>query len=359
MQQAIYALPDHLTEARGLCRKFTLPRFQAEQVVILGMGGSAIGGDLARVIAEQSSTGPKMGTVPKQRFPQEKGLSPFSAIPIHVVRNEELPRFVNEKTLVVAVSYSGNTGETLSSMTTALERTPQVLAVSTGGKLKEIAQRRRLPYLEIPGGLMPRAALAYTFVPMLHVLQNVCGLSEEAVNLDESITILKTMREKFAVDGESNEARKISKSLHGKIPIIYSPAPLLAPAARRWKCQINENAKQPAFFDVFPEATHNSIVGFTNPLPIHQSLMAVFLRDSGETDLVQKRINFMKSVLSKSGTQVHEAQSLGKLFITRLLSLCYFGDYVSLYLANENGVDPTPIAVIDELKSALVSARTL
>lgn len=204
---------------------------------------------------------------------------------------------------------------------------------------------------------MPRAALGYTFVPVLFILKHICGLKEDAVGLSESISILKAMREKLASNSKENQAKRLAQSLHGKIPVIYAPTPLFEPVARRWKGQINENAKQPAFFDVFPEATHNSIVGFTNRLPVHQSLVTIFLRDSEETTEAKKRLDWTRDTLRERGNQVHEIRSQGKTFVSRLLSLCYPADYVSLYLAQENHVDPTPIEVIDKLKNQMQAGK--
>jgi len=329
MKQAIHDFPDHLAEAQKLCQGFTLASKTVNKIVIFGMGGSAIGGDLAGAVCDQAG-----------------------ALPVHVIRNEVIPHWIDEQTFVIAVSYSGNTQETLSAFESALARRPNGAAViTTGGKLKAIAGSRNIPCLEIPGGLMPRAGLAFTFVPILHFVSQIAKLPAQAFNLTDAIEVLKQMRDKLSAS--NSDAQSLAKSIHGKFPLIYAPTPAFMPAARRWKCQINENAKQPAAFEVFPELCHNEIVGFTQSLPIHKSLAAILLRDDEEPSNVRKRIDTTRDILKESGTFLHEITSQGKTFLSRLLSFCYDADWVSLYLAEENKVDPIPIAVIDRLKAEM------
>lgn len=328
MSQAIYLFPDHWVEAEKLSKQIQLPALSPEKIVILGMGGSAIGGDMLQVFAEK-----------------------HTSIPVHVIRNEEIPKYIDEKTFVIAVSYSGNTRETLSAVKQLLNQNKaKLFVISTGGELKELASSKKIPYLEIPGGLMPRAALAFTFVPLLFILGQLAGIP---LSLAETISTLKTMRDILSSSSAENPARRLAKALHGKIPVIYAPSPWFAPAARRWKCQINENAKQPAYYEVFPETTHNDIVGFTQPLAIHPFLAAVFLRAGDESPVIKKRIEWTKQTIRKTGAGVYEVAGQGKDFLTQLFSLAYFSDFVSLYLADENGVDPTPIEVINELKEEM------
>lgn len=333
MFDAVYAFPDHLLEAHKLCARFSPPQLKANKVAVLGMGGSAIGGDLLKAMAEK-----------------------LSALPVFVIRNEEIPNYVDEHTLVLVVSYSGNTQETLLALRAALYKSQgKVVAVSTGGSLKEEALKKIFPCLEIPGGFMPRAALAYTFVPLLDILQKIAGLPDQSLALKESADLLRGMREDLAPSRaeERNPAVLLAKALGSRIPVVYASTPFFAPAARRWKCQVNENAKQPAYFGVFPEVTHNEMVGFSQPHPAHRQMACVFLRDVEEPLPVTTRVEFMKARILECGCPVHDVLARGESFLARLLSLCFFGDYVSLYLARENQVDPTPIPIIEALKEKL------
>ncbi len=335
MTDMIQAFPDLLLQAEELCRSISFPSVQVDKIVLFGMGGSAIGGDLLKALAERTFH-----------------------LPIHVVRNEEVPSYVNDKTLALIVSYSGNTEETLHAFETAVQKKhAKPILFSTGGILKEKALAHRLPYLEIPGGLMPRAALPYTFIPLIFALNKSVGFPDQTEAIHESIIILKGLREEISKASKNHDAHRLAKALRDKIPMIYSGTPAFAPAARRWKCQMNENAKQPAAFGVFPEATHNDIVGYTHPLPVHKSLGCIILRDVDESAKVKQRLEFTKKAMEKAGSQVHEVFSKGKSFLSRLLFLCYYGDFVSLFLAEEKDVDPVGIQVIDELKAELSGAN--
>lgn len=321
--------PDYLEQAIQIAQSVSLPKIGAKKIVILGMGGSAIGGDILIALAEKT-------------FP----------LPILVVRNEEIPLSVDSETLVIAVSYSGNTQETLQALQTAIKRNPQkIVAISTGGRLEKFALDENFPLIKIPGGLMPRAALPFTFVPLLYILQKMTDFPDMQHALHESVTVLKSIRE------EQISNQKIAEMLRHKLSIIYAATPTLAPAAKRWKCQINENAKQPAYYDYFPEAVHNEIVGYTAPLPIHKNMIAVILHDEDESENIKQRIEFMKSAVQKCGSETRDVTSRGKSLLGKLLSLCYQGDWVSLHLARLNGVDPTPIQIIDELKQELKALK--
>lgn len=326
MEEAVRRFPEFVAEAQALAAGFSPPRMDADKIAILGMGGSAIGGDLVKALAEKLST-----------------------TPVLVIRNDEIPNFVDERTAVLVVSYSGNTQETLLSLKAALYKSQgKVIAVTTGGNLRQAALEKIFPHLDIPEGLMPRAALPFTFVPLVLILQKLAGFPDQSLALQEAVSVLTEMRGEI-----DTPAARMAAMMRGKLPVIYAANPYLAPAAYRWKCQINENAKQPAFSGVFPEMVHNEIVGYTNPLEIHRFFSVVILREADESALVQKRIGFVKSAVLDAGGEVHEIFARGESFLARLLSLCYYGDFVSLHLARENKVDPMPIEIIDRLKGEL------
>jgi len=333
-------LPEQFEEAQQLAREMELPAYVLSKaanfrhVVVAGMGGSAIGGDLLRVYCAQKLD-----------------------VPVYVVRDYIPPRFVGEHTLVFAVSYSGNTEETLSFYREAKERGAAVIAVTTGGKLGGMAERDGFPVVVIPEGIAPRAATGYLFLPMLVILERL-GLfsSEEKVSseINELASCLREMRERLgpAVPVEQNPAKKLAVSFKGHIPLIWGAAGTTGVVAQRWKGQINENAKAPAYWNEFPELNHNEIVGFEVPEAI-TSLWVVFLRDKCDHPQVKKRINITRGIIEKAVGGISEVHSLGEGLLARMYSLIYTGDFASVYLAVLYGVNPGPVKVIDYLKAEL------
>jgi len=284
-------------------------------IVVAGMGGSAIGGDLLKAYLSNTN------------------------IPVFVNRSYKLPNFVNENTLVFAVSYSGNTEETLSSYHDALTKKAHVIAVASGGRLAELCKKTIL----IPSGLQPRNAIAYLFFPMLGLLFNSGLVSVTNKELNEMLLSLKEVSE------FKERAEQIAKKIQGKTPIIYSSG-FLEPVAYRWKCEFNENSKQPAFCHVFPEMSHNEIVGYRF---INRSQYAVILiRDKLDHPRIQKRMDIFLNLIGKH-IDVEEVHTKGEGVLSRMLSAIYLGDFTSYYLAMLNRVDPTPVEVIENLKKAL------
>lgn len=336
MAGKIHLFPDFLEEARVLAETLSPPQWEINKIVLLGMGGSALGGDLLDSLMKR-----------------------YSSLPFLVIRDEEIPGCVDDQTLVLSVSYSGNTAETLASTKAALPKCEKkVIAITSGGKLKELAGKEKFPCLEIPGGLMPRAALPFTFVPLIVLLQKMKALPDQTSSLTEAVRILKDLRKEFGEDSKSgkNPAKALASKLKAKLPILYAAAPRFLPAAKRWKCQLNENGKHPAYYDFFPEASHNEIVGFTDPLAVHRLFSVVFLRDEEESAQTTVRVEFAEKRMKACGCEVRSIVSRGKSLLAKLLFLCYYGDFVSLYLAEEKKIDPAPVHVIDELKKELTAA---
>lgn len=300
------------------CREaLTLPKGMAvsgkvDRIVVCGVGGSAIGGDLLKAYMGRSK------------------------MPVCVCRSYELPKFVDEKTLVFCISYSGDTEETLSCFRQALEKKANVWTISSNGELAAASSRN----IKVPSGLPPRAALGYLFFPMLGLLYN-SSLAEVAnTDLNEMLSVLKD------TEAYKKEGNDLSKKFEGKIPIFYSSIEM-GPTAYRWKTQINENAKQAAFFHAFPEMSHNEIVGYKS---MSRSLyQPVLLRDKQDNERIKKRMDIFKELVS-SRVNVEEVHSKGNGLLARMFSLIYLGDFASYYLAIRNRVDPMPVEIIDELK---------
>ncbi len=300
-------------------------------VVIAGLGGSAIGGDILRTYALTRAR-----------------------IPVLVNRDYDMPEFVNEESLVLAVSYSGNTEETLSAYGQAVQQGAAVIAVTGGGQLKARAESDGMAVITVPGGLPPRAATGYLFTPLALIMDKLGIISGVIEDLQETHQVLRELRSSIhpGVE-EDNEARRIAHELKGNLPIIWGSTANSEIAALRWKTQINENAKCPVFCNVFPELNHNEIVGFEVPENLLANMVLVILKDSHDHSSVQKRMEISKGIVADRVKNIIEVKARGSSFLARFYSLAYIGDYTSFYLALEYGINPTPVAVIDFLKAEL------
>ncbi|MBI3034731.1 bifunctional phosphoglucose/phosphomannose isomerase [Candidatus Woesearchaeota archaeon] len=286
-----------------------------DKIVIAGMGGSAVGGDLLKIYMHSSR------------------------IPVFVVRDYKVPDFVDENTLVFAVSYSGNTEETLSAYEDASKKRAKIVAVTSGGQLGSMAKKS----IKIPSGLQPRAALGYLFFPVLGVLANSGIADVKGREIEEMLDIL-SKTDDFKAVGE-----RIAKKIGLRTPLIYS-SEILSPVAYRWKTQFNENSKVAAFHNSFSEMNHNEIAGYQN---VNKSdFIAIFIRDAKDNERIKKRMDITKEIIS-SRVDVEEIFTRGEHLLSRIFSGIYYGDFASYYLALANRVDPTPVSVIENLKKKL------
>ena len=335
MTRLIEELPRQWREAEAIARQAPLQGIgEPRNVVVLGMGGSAIGGDLVKTLLE-----------------------PTAPVPIAVNRDYSLPAYVGKGTLVVASSYSGNTEETLVSAAEAHRRGATVVAITTGGRLAEDATANGWPLIRIPSGLSPRAAIGYSFVP-LYVLMERIGLAPSvAAELAETAELLEQLKARYGADVPvaENPAKQLALSLKGKLPLIYGSYGWTGMAAYRWKTQINENSKAPAIYNAFPELNHNETVGWEVPEEVTRMIELVILRDRHDNKRTQARIDITREIVEERVSGITELWSEGESPVARLFSLIYPGDFVSLYLAMVYKVDPTPVRMIDLLKSRLAS----
>jgi len=302
-----------------------------DKLMICGLGGSAIGGDVLRTL-----------------------LSHQMKIPIFVNRNYDLPQLVDERTLVFVVSYSGNTEETIASYKEAKRRNSAIISVSSGGRLRKLSEEDGIPHITIPSGMPPRTALGYLFLPILRVLENIGWAPEQ--DYDELFRVLQDIRDRCAPDTPMsiNLAKAIASELVDRIPLIYGVDGKTDVAAHRLKTQFNENSKVLAFWDVFPELNHNEVVpwGEEGKASFGQ-FYPIFIRDKGETERIKRRIEVTQSIIEKRGVKWREIWTEGENLLTRILSVIYIGDWISFYLAIIGGVDPTPVRAIDFLKKEL------
>jgi glucose/mannose-6-phosphate isomerase len=333
MLRKIKEFPSLCQQAWDLAMQFDLPKdfIDFDKVVVLGMGGSAIGGDLVSSIA-------LMG----------------SHVPIMVSRGYDLPGYVDKHTLVIANSYSGNTEETLTCYEQSLKTDARKLAITTGGKLKQIALGNGTPVFLYDYKSPPRAALPYSFMPLLCFLTKLRILDERNFNIKEMILALQTQQEQISEDIPlgKNEAKKLAADLQGHLAVIYG-AETLTEVAHRWKTQINENSKAWAFYETFPELNHNSVVGYEFPTILTKNIFVVMLVSSFFNSRVQLRYDIVSRMLETAKINFRTAHSYGNNRLNEMMSLVLLGDYVSYYLALLNETDPTPVRTIDHLKEEL------
>jgi len=337
MLEALWNLPDQCERALAIGRGVKIPADYASvsNIVITGLGGSAIGGDFLRLFVND-----KLG------------------IPVVVNRDYILPKFVNSQTLLFAVSYSGNTEETLSAYSQARLQGARIVALTNGGKLKELAEKDGVPVIIVPAGISPRAATGYLLLPTLTVLESLGLLGDLSDEIKEVTAVLRNLREQLRPDlpEGQNKAKQIARKINGKIPVIWAASGNTEVIATRWKGQINENSKAPAYWNVFPELNHNEIVGLEEPVELLKKIEIIILRDKGDHPRVQKRMDISMEIVKDVVSGITEVWSSGDSRLARMFSLTYIGDYVSVYLAALYGIDPTPVKNIDYLKNKLAEA---
>jgi len=287
--------------------------FKCTKVVFCGMGGSAIAGDIAAELVD--------------------------SVPFIVSRKYIAPGIIDKKTLVIVNSYSGNTEETLSAYKEAVEKKAKILCLASGGQLAGMAKENGHPLVNLPKGMQPRVSIMFSLISIVKILGKN-GLIENAEEMVEEAAALlsdKTIRDK----GE-----QLAETLKGKVPLIYTDEPL-KPVAYRWKTQVNENVKWPAFFHTFSEMNHNEILQFQN-LPAYFAV--IYLRDSKEHSQIKKRFEICKNIIK---CQLEEVHSKGTSKLARMCYLINLGDWYSYYLALLHNIDPTPVEVIENLKKQL------
>jgi glucose/mannose-6-phosphate isomerase len=298
-------------------------------IIICGLGGSAIGGDLLRSFVS--------GEV---------------KIPVYINRNYFLPAFAGENTLVIVSSYSGNTEESLSAYEDAKKKNCRIVCVSSGGNLSVLASSEGRILITVPGGYQPRCALAYSFIPMIFLLQTLGMINDRSHEISELIDLMAAKKLLYS-NMEENPALNISGHLQGKIPVIYSSNDLLDIVNLRWRCQINENAKMLAFGNYLPEMNHNEIVGWEVNPDMLKNFGVIFLKDNDDFERITRREEITRDIIKPFAGLIFEVSSDCRTKLARILDLVYLGDWVSFYLAILNKVDPTPIEKINILKNKL------
>lgn len=334
----IERFPQQMAEAFEIARSVeNLPSIDGiTSVAVLGMGGSGISGDVLQAI-----------------------LRPRSPVFVDTIKGYELPAWVGPNTLLFAASYSGNTEETLQTFELAqTQGVARSIVITTGGTLSDRARQLDVPVVQIPSGLQPRAALGYLAIPLLILWERLVGVQGDrspgiADAVDAAIRLAEKRAQEYGRDvaTDQNPAKRLASRLVGKIPIVYGTEGLAEVAAYRWKCQFNECAKVPSYSHNFPELNHNEIVGWKQLRGLtKESIALLLLRHAHEHPRIKKRIDVTLPLVEDHVAFVEQFHSEGATDIERLFDLAYFGDFVATYLAIAQGVDPTPVDVIEDLK---------
>ena len=333
MRNLILNFPKQAEEAVaiGNAAKIKLNISKIRNIIITGLGGSAIGGDLLRSY-----------------------LADKCAVPVIVNRHYYFPEYVDKNSLVIISSYSGNTEETVSAYKDAIKRKAMIFCITSGGEVERIAKKNKHPYIKIPGGLPPRAALGYSFFPTLIALSKLGFIKDQKKEIKETLALLNTLSARYSDHASPvNRALNLAKTIHGKLPLIYSGADKFDTVNTRWRGQITENAKTLAFGHVFPELNHNEIVGWEVLTDIMRKIHVVILRDSEDYKRIKLRMDVSKGIIGGLADGITEVYTEGKSLLARTFSLLYLADWLSFYLAMLNGVDPSPVKKIDFLKEEL------
>ncbi len=326
MKQLIVEFSKHLRDAVQICKATSVrTNGNFKNVVITGLGGSGIGGTIAAELLRNSAP-----------------------VPIFVNKDYHLPAFVDEHTLLIASSYSGNTEETLAALEAAMARGATCAAITSGGRLLEIAKEKSLDHVVLPGGNPPRSMLGFSLTALLFLLGKY-GIDQVGwfYKIEGAADLLDEQKQSLR-----NEAKELARYLEGKMPVIYAVDGYEGVAVR-FRQQINENGKMLCWHAVIPEMNHNELVGWVGALGKEA---VVFLRNKDDYERNQMRIQVNKDIISRKTGQMKDVWSRGENRLERMLYHIHLGDWCSLYLSELSGVDVMEVKVIDHLKSALGNA---
>jgi glucose/mannose-6-phosphate isomerase len=338
MYRVLYDFPVQVCNAVDIANSVTVSKIKTARinnVIINGLGGSAIGGDLLR-----SYTASEI------------------KVPIYINRNYTLPAFAKRDTLAIISSYSGNTEETVAAFKEALARKCQIVCITSGGTVEKIAKKNGCLLIKIPGGLQPRCALGYSFFTLLILFTKLKFISDKAEEINDVIVNLEqALTEYTNVVFAENESLRMAAVLKDKLPIIYSSADVLDIVNLRWRGQISENAKMLAYGNLFPEMNHNELVGWKLNEDILKKTVVIFLEDENDNVRIKMRMKITEKVFKKYTSNILHLNSDCKTGLARIFDLIYLGDWVSYYLAILNEVDPTPVEAISYLKKQLEKVK--
>ncbi|MFN2521281.1 MAG: bifunctional phosphoglucose/phosphomannose isomerase [Candidatus Limnocylindria bacterium] len=334
MLQRIKDLPMQVKDAWRIAQRSEVPaEFRgARNITVLGMGGSAIGGEFAAALLADELT-----------------------VPMSVHRDYGLPAYVGKESLVIASSYSGNTEETLSGFEEARGRGARVLAITTGGKLAASAKAAGFPVVSFQYQAQPRAALGYSLTLVLGIVGKLGFASDQTTVVEGALGDLSKLEGRLDENAATNEAKALAVELSGRVPVAFG-AGVMGVMARRVKDQWNENAKNWAAFDVMSELNHNAVVGFPNPPVAKEALTVLLLRSARDNARHKVRFDVTAELLDRAGIAHKTLEFPGASALSEVLQMVLFTDHVSFYVALLNGADPSPVKSIDYLKDRLAKA---
>jgi len=329
MKKLIEGFADQLRLAIeiGLKSSFKNDNAEIRNIVIMGMGGSGTGADIVAGLNKDNLK-----------------------IPLEVVKSYTLPKYVDKYTLFIASSYSGNTEETCICLKNAIDKGANICIISGGGEIKRIAEEQNLNCISIPGDAnCPRASVGLSFVSLLFVLYKYELIADGFIDEIESAAKLLEREQADII----LKSQKIAKILKSKSPIIYSDD-TFQPIALRFQQQINENSKQLAHINVFPEMNHNELVGWSAPVDMFSNRCLIYVQNHTAHDSIKKRMEICREIFKEKCENIIDIESKGSSLLEGYVYLIHFADWISYYLALENDVDPFPVEKIDYLKSRLV-----
>ena len=333
MYQSIWDFPENIIDAIELSENITLKNEYREvnNIIIAGMGGSAIGGDVVCSLIKNEIK-----------------------IPFVVNRGYDLPAWANSSTLIICSSYSGNTEETISILEEAKSLGAKVIGITTGGVLESLCKNYSFDFVNIPSGLQPRAALAFSFIPLLYILKKTSLINVVVKDwLESSVDLIKSKREEYSLDKENNPVYQLANKLYNKLPIIYADSGSLETVAVRLKGQICENSKILAYHSIYPEMNHNEIVGWENNEEYFSNYYVLWLMDEEMNSRNKSRKNIISEILSDLNVSQQEIEVDGNSFKERFLLLIHYGDWLSYWCGILHNTDPSPVKNIQTLKDKL------
>ncbi len=312
--------------------KVTIDASRVKNILYFGMGGSGITGELLSDV-----------------------LFDELRVPLNVVRGYLSPAYCSSETLLIVSSYSGNTEETLSALQASADKGAQILAITSGGKLAEMAAEKGWNLIKIPAGLMPRQALGSLFFPLYHMLGTAKLIHNYEKDLTKFIKFIADLNKKndYPQAGQHVLSLELARTVQGKVPVIYSTAPYLKTISKRWQNQVHENGKSPAFANNLPEMNHNEIVGWESEMEHLDRFIVIFLENENPHPRIQKRIELSKKIIKERGIKVVDIYTCGTTIMEKVFSLIVLGDWMSYFLALAYKKDPATIKNIDFLKQEM------
>ena len=334
MLETAFRLPELLQEEKDIAAKTAPPKKNKKinKIVISGMGGSGISGDVALDL-----------------------LADRIKIPLILNKNFTVPAAVDKDSLFIAISYSGNTEETLSALKNAIALGATIAAVTSGGILKELAIKNKWSLFSLPAGYQPRAAFPFLCIALLTAIGRLTEMGGLLEEIDTAIKNISRLKQEYDINKptRSNPIKQLAQKIQDKIPIIFAVNGNTSSAAMRMKTQLNENSKITAMVNYYPELSHNELVNLSLLKRMDHKFCLLLLRDEKDSEKVKKGLEIIKSLIGMQIGGIHEIWSQGVNKLGRLLSLIYFGDLLSVYVALLRNIDPTPVDVLLKMKKEM------